>query len=163
MKKIKNWWNEYYPSVLSIILTLLLGFFIWANNLNISDFNEVKSVFEGTLTFTSIILGFIGVLITFVVSLKSESERVLYFFDHIDQSFFVRIVKYQILSGLLLSVLSISMFIIVNYEFANIVFIFWFYPLIYFSCSTYRLLSCLIDLMLRSDPKKPKVSNPIKK
>lgn len=117
----------------------------------------MSGALDAVMTFTSIVLGFVGVLLTTIVGIKKESKIVKYFFDNADKKDFSRVVKREICAGLCTAILSIAMYFPAEisslFEEKTIVvlFLLWLVMLFYFSFSTYRLMSLLLSMLFSAE------------
>lgn len=122
--------------------------YFWSSD----NFCDALGIF---VTFISITLSFFGILIPILVSGKSTSETIKFFFEAVDKKYFLGRIKAMMISGFIsVFLLGLLFFYDIFHELTNIVLIsamIWF--LLYFVTSSYRLISLLL-LMFLTEKKK---------
>lgn len=123
--------------------------------------NNMSNALNAVMTFTSIVLGFVGLLLTTIVGIKRESKIIKYFFDNADKKDFTSVVKKEVCSGLGTAVCTIALYFPKEFcslfggEIVAALFYFWITLLLYFLFSTYRLMSLLLNMLFSSEEGKP--------
>lgn len=116
--------------------------------------DRLPDALTGILTFTTLILGFIGVLLPAIMGMKKESDLVGKFFRRVSPKRFSAFVRNNILAGLLLTMCVVVMFFakdLLENEFSKTaMFISWatvFFS-IYFIVTTFCVLNLLLRLLV---------------
>lgn len=150
----KNW-LEWVKLIVCFALTLVLHF-VDGNKVMmlIAKSDQLSDALTGILTFTTLILGFIGVLLPAIMGMKKESDLIGKFFRRVTPKRFSAFVRNNILAGLLLTMCVVVMFFakdLLENEFAKIaMFISWatvFFS-IYFIVTTFCVLNILLRLLV---------------
>ena len=155
-ERMLDWWRGVYsiviPTVISgiyFILSILIFLrkiewrYLW-ESVNYSDSLSVL------VTFISIILSFFGILIPLLISGKSTSETIKYFFSVVDKKYFLNRIKIMIISGFLtILLLALLYFNDLYYDMVNLILstgMLW--VLLYFVASAYRLICIMLMMFL---------------
>ena len=145
-----------YPLLLSIVATTAFAWTFIRQKFTILTMHNLPDALGAIITFTSIILGFVGVLLTSIVSIKKESEFVQYFFDNADKKYFCSVVSGNIFSGALLALVSVFMYFAESSNLIGLSLQFaWIFLIFYFVLTTFRLMRWLLTLLCCSNDKKP--------
>lgn len=112
---MKDKLHEHIPSLLKLIGCFgVTGILYWVDGnhvmLLLLSSKQLSEALTGILTFTSLILGFIGVLLPTIMGMKKESELIEKFFKQVSPTRFSMFVRSNILSGLLLTICTVMMF-----------------------------------------------------
>lgn len=119
--------------------------------------DRLPDAMTGVITFTTLILGFIGVLLPAIMGMKKESELVEKFFKHISQKQFSGFIRSNIISGLWLTVITVIMFFandLFENGFAKIAMTVGWATLfcsIYFVMTTFSVLNLLLRLLIEDN------------
>lgn len=160
-------YEKYGPILFSIMITFLF-FIIVPNKINIpKNFdNFVTSV----ITFVSIILGFLGVTLTILLSIRN-SELIEFIFQTVSRE---RLKKYfikPIIWGFFTIVITISLYffdiykdyvLIKNFSIGKCVLTLWFFLITYFIFSSYRIID-IVMLIVFKNPNETEKRSPIEK
>lgn len=153
----KELWYHFYVLILSLAITFVLSYAL--NSFGILKIAYSKSLpcaLDAIMTFTSIMLGFMGVLLTTFVGMKGESEVIKFFLSSVNKKYFLGVVKKEIISGLSTAFITISLYFLPDFahifkaKILKIFFALWMFLLIYFLLSTYRLMSLFLRMILGS-------------
>ncbi len=149
--------EKFYPFIISILISIACG--IVFRNIKIED--DVNSILSAILNFAAIIIGFLGVLISIlfgsqindIVVFVMDDERYKkmlkrYFFNAIRSGFmlilFTIIIFFRsTLDSVMLNVVK-EMHFILKYG--------WLFFLVYFSLSSYRVISVVMKIAFRNNP-----------
>ena len=145
---LKDLWHNWSVPILSLAGTSL-SLFILKNNgiLKIAYSKSMSSALDAVMTFTSIILGFMGVLLTTFASMKGKSSIIQFFLASVNKRYFLKVVSKEISSGLGVALLTISLYfpselvLIFNKNVIVCLFTIWLFLILFFLFSTYRLLN----------------------
>lgn len=146
---------EWVKLIVCLALTLILHF-IDGNKIMmlIATSDQLSDALTGILTFTTLILGFIGVLLPAIMGMKKESDLVGKFFRRVSPKRFSAFVRNNILAGLLLTMCVVVMFfakdLLENQFSKTAMFISWatvFFS-IYFIVTTFCVLNLLLRLLV---------------
>lgn len=117
-------------AISSCIISLYFGFSIC-----IFESKNVSKIFELTVTFVSILLGFLGVLLSVVLSSIKEKNIIQYFFKTVDRKAFQSKLLGNVVLGIVLII--VSLLLIVHDKFdvlvLDILWVIWIFLLILFS------------------------------
>jgi hypothetical protein len=164
-------WERLYP----LILSGIIGSIILLNGLK-PNLQGFEKVLDGIITFSSIVVGFLGALLAVILSL-SNTEVVKYVYSYTrDRTIsknkkivFLSYCRQAIYFGFLCVLLSISMYLIkdkkVLTEFQELAFYSWVYiSLIFIGCSV-RIINLLMLILSKASKEqiKSNESNNLKK
>lgn len=146
---------EWVKVIVCLMFTLLLH---WLDGnkfmMLVATSDRLPDALTGILTFTTLILGFIGVLLPAIMGMKKESDLVGKFFRRVSPKRFSSFVRNNILAGLLLTICVVVMFFAGDFldnDFTRIaMFISWttlFFG-IYFVITTFCVLNLLLRLLV---------------
>ncbi len=116
--------------------------------------NNLSDALTGILTFTTLILGFVNVLLPAIISMKKESNLIAKFLRRISTKCFSDFIRNNILAGLCLTICTVIMFFINDFQKNNFekititvswtALFFW----IYFIVTTFDVLNLLLRLLI---------------
>lgn len=151
---ILRFWYQHYAIILAAMITyLLLAALKKDGSISIVSSANMPNALDAVMTFTSIVLGFVGVLVATIAGLKKETKIIQYFLEHVDKKYFLNVVKKEICSGLSTALITIMLYFpeelaaIFDLEVIRILFALWLFLLLYFLFSTYRLMSLLLRMI----------------
>ena len=154
----RSWIIEnFYPLVISIIISVACS--VVFRNIKIED--DVNSILSAVLNFTAIIIGFLGVVISILFGSPVNSIVVLVMGDSRYKKLLKRYFFSAIISGFILILFTIIIFFRVTIDamFENVInlilFILkfgWLFFLVYFSLSSYRVISVIMKIAFRDNP-----------
>ena len=174
MRKLREIWYTVYPTLLSLCLAGVCFYALSPSEvISLLKAPNASDAFGAVITFASIIIGFVGVLLTAIVSIKRESELIQYFLAKADKKAFSRLISRNILSGIAVALVSAILFFSdelcviltgrgLTLYIMSVVFCGWIFLLAYFVLSTYKLMQVLLTMLIRSDEKKWNVEDPNK-
>ena len=134
-------------TVITVIFIVLL-FFLNVDYKSSNTMDNFVNALDTTVVFVSIVIGFVGVLLASLLEVKDKSNIIKRFFRLIDENTFSKAVKSEIISGIACSLISILSYMLIYTEAICFVFLIWIWIVIYFSISTYNLISNLLKLLL---------------
>lgn len=152
VEKLKQMFFNWVSLIGAIVFTAL--YFSLGFSHTIFCSRNLSSTLTAVITFVSIALSFIGLLLTTVVGIKRESSVARYFFDTVDKKAFVRVINKNAFTGVASALISIVLFFsdktgaMANALVGGI----WVFFLVYFILSTFRLLNLLVTLLVRENP-----------
>lgn len=154
--------NEYAMEIVKFIACVIIAAIIlWVdkNRLMLLAIQSchLSDALSGILTFATLMIGFLGVLLPAVMSTRQDSKLVEKFFSSVPSKRFSLFIRNNILSGLFLNVCSIAMFFSIDLlenGFENIAL--WIgrlttFGIIYFSFTTFCVLNLLLKLLIEED------------
>lgn len=154
--------NEYAMEIVKFIACVIIAAFIlWVdkNRLMLLAIQSchLSDALSGILTFATLMIGFLGVLLPAVMSTRQDSKLVEKFFSSVPSKRFSLFIRNNILSGLFLNICSIAMFFSIDLlenGFENIAL--WIgrlttFGIIYFSVTTFCVLNLLLRLLIEED------------
>lgn len=142
---------ERHTKITALIIDFIFVALLWYLKVDFSSQNTVEAITNAlntTVVFVSIVIGFVGVLLTSLLDLKNKSDVIRKFFRLIKEDVFARAVKAEIISGITCSLFSIFSYIMLNTYIMCVVFAIWIWIVVYFSLSTFNLISNLLRLLL---------------
>ena len=111
MRKLREIWYLVYPTLLSLCLAGACFCALSPSEVeSLLNSPNASDAFGAVITFASIIIGFVGVLLTAIVSIKRESELIQYFLAKADKKAFSRLISRNILSGIGVALISAVLF-----------------------------------------------------
>ena len=151
--------NERVPELLKLFMCLGITLCLrWKGGdqmmMLVAKSEQLPDALTGILTFSSLILGFIGVLLPAIMGMKKESDLVESFFKRVPPKRFSMFVRSNILSGLLLTICAVTMFFvkdIMDNNFKQVAMLAGWATLffsIYFTVTTFCVLNLLLRLLL---------------
>ena len=156
-------WERVYPHVISFVLIMLL----FKLSFNPLESTGLDSLVEGIVTLDSIIIGFMGAIISVILSMKNDSKLVKYVFEKDTDGLFKRYLLETIAYGLIdvcISLLCYIRDIITNKYIIKIFPYILIYAFFLFVFSTYRSMSCMLKLIFSDDTKiDEEISNKLDK
>lgn len=146
---------ELLKVIVCLVLTLVLRL-VDGNKIMmlVTASDQLSDALTGILTFTTLILGFIGVLLPAIMGMKKESDLVGKFFRRVSPKRFSSFVRNNIIAGLLLTICVVVMFFVkdlLENEFTKTaMFISWatLFLIIYFVFTTFCVLNLLLRLLI---------------
>lgn len=154
--KVLNVWRNIYCWIIptSICLIYAVIYLLIKMRLldwyNLFDSSNVNNVLEAIVTFISIVISILGVLLPLIISTKDSSEMIKWFFSVIDKQYFITSVRRIFLSGLLAVFVSCVLFFhdifYENFNFLLSLTLIWL--VLYFLTSSYRFISIFLRLLI---------------
>lgn len=147
----KLWWEECHPLLIALIITVLLVVFArWCDIYFSCNIKNYEKILDASITFSSIVVGFVGVLLGILISIK-ETKIVQTLFTKIRKQLLVRYFKESIFSGIAVIVTSSSLYLIQNEIWSKLIFYIWIFTLIYFMLSSYRIIDILFMIIFQDN------------
>lgn len=149
MKKAKYYAERIFPYMLSLFVVI----FMYCTKLNLIDSKNIDAALDGVNTMAALIIGFLGAILPVILGMKNESKFVKYVFERDEKKLFLKYIKTTILFGLLLVVMTISMYFrdIIDVGIIEKLFYLWSYLVVLFLACTYRSLSNMLNLIFSND------------
>jgi hypothetical protein len=144
MSKEKNSLNYIIiVTIISILVTIVLGIFIFCRNINLSKIQNINSVFQTVTTAVSIIIGFSSSFCGILVSLRESRIVKEIKKDQSKKSDLQSTLISSTLVAFVTLVMSINLMIFIQYNnaFIKVLFLFWF-------CGSIILLALLIKMII---------------
>ena len=150
IENLKYRWFDIYPWIFSVIGTFLVMKFEKIYGVNIGTSEGFSDLLAMVVTFVSVVIGLLGVLLTCLISIRDTSKLVKFFFEKSKKNKFQNGIKQCILSGLLLVMATCALFIWDLFPgklFALIKYS-WVFLFVLFTSLIYRFISILISLVI---------------
>lgn len=145
IKKILQKWRRAYVYFLPSLLILPYIYF----KIDILQSTNFDGVLESIITFVSITMGLFGVLIANIIGTKERSKMLIYFFETANQKVFVNSLKYNIMVGLLVILISsILLMKDILGAYSSIIVRVWIWVLLSYILSTYRFMGIMLSLLI---------------
>ena len=149
IKDLRYYAERMAPYVISFVAPVIL----WRYDINYIENGNFNDAIDGVNTVAALIIGFLGAMLPVILGMKNESKFVQYVFEKDKNKLFLKNIKSNLLTGLLLVALSISLYFRDDFE-KNLkarAFYVWVYMcFLFFSC-TYRSLSNMLELVFSDD------------
>lgn len=141
-------WEKYHPTFISALMAIIIWF--W----NPSVLAKFEKVLDGTITFSSIITGFLASMLAILVSIK-ESKIIKAIYRNFGKGngngnkLIQSYLNSVIMAGLVTVIVSASLYVII-YDlkdallFKRISLVFWCSLVTYFLLSTYRVIRIIL-------------------
>lgn len=147
-------WRSWYVYIMPTLALLLYAIFLSDYSSLILQSEYFNNVLGSIITFVSITISLFGVLITMLIGGKEKSPMICYFFDSIDGDAFSRCIKYNILSGLSVVLISTILYLTdVNPYFtaflSGLLYV-WFWLILSYMLSSYRFISIILSLLIKN-------------
>lgn len=150
-----------YPQIFSLIITIILFFILDYDLL----YKEYDNLLNGTITFASIVIGFLGALLGILLSIK-DAEIVQEVFSDTKKEYLVMYFKHSLITGTIFIILSCILYygehmtdtlIIKSISLDQILILSWFFIFTFFILSSYRIISIMMRIVFKSPQsgKKP--------
>lgn len=146
-----EWTKAFFCLGITLLLHRLDGNAVM---LLVATSEHLSDALTGILTFTTLILGFIGVLLPAIMGMKKESDLVGKFFRRVSAKRFSLFVRNNILAGLFLTVCAVAMFFVkdlLENKFTKMAMLISWATLffsIYFVLTTFYVLKLLLRLLI---------------
>lgn len=152
MGRIRGYYPIYF-GLICVVVCYYLGF-----NPKIKGFDNVLN---GTISFSSIVVGFIGALLAIILSI-SKSDVMIHLYSYIDpnnnkdgKAILFGYFKSAIVSGFVIVLLSMYMYIVIDMEKLSIlnkvISYVWVFNFVFFLLSTYRIISILMNTLFKHE------------
>lgn len=158
MKELVKYYTEkWYPLVISLIsvaMVILLNMFVGIDILSSKNFEKLINM---SIEIVTITIGFMGVLMPIILSMKNDSKLVKYLFEELDKEelfkkYLYRTIKVGILELLISGIYyikdsmnSVKLEYIIGYV--------WIFMFIYFLTTLARSMGHMINIIFISDSK----------
>lgn len=144
-------WEQVYPVIISVTLTITLcslGF--------TPTINGFEKVLDGTITFVSIVIGFLAALLAIILSI-SKSKVMKHLYEYVDaekgKNILFHFFQQSLIAGFLSVILSIWMYIIKNQNplqfYGKAVFFIWLVFALFFILAAYRIINLLMAALFK--------------
>ncbi len=166
--KLKVFWEKYNPIVLGVIGSIIVYKALINGELLVTSFNNILN---STITFSSIIVGFVGVLLAILFSIKNTDTIKLLFKhkakDRLKLYFLSTIVSGVILVMLSLIVFALNLDQILPIECNDvskevIVLLLWGFMFTHMLASGYRIINIVVYIIFSDSVNKNKEPDGIK-
>lgn len=148
VKKCVEIWTLNYQIIIPVFITGICGYVCWKYNIHFWESKYYGDMLTAVITFLSIVISVFGILIPTVFS--NKNKMVSYFIKNIDSSYFIKSIKYAMISGISEIVLICVLYTydILPIKCYILVCIISLFGLIYFLCGAYKYISLLLRLVL---------------
>lgn len=151
MKRVKkemrvSFFDRNYPLALFLFALVATYFITKRHTIELAE--TFVNVLNSTITWTSVLLGFLGVLLGILFSLQN-TEMVQILFKHATRNTLKRYFCEGLLSGIFLVLISMVLFIIEHHA----LFSLWVGTVLYSLASAYRIISLMMQILF-----SPKIS-----
>ncbi|WP_338473337.1 hypothetical protein R4Z10_21580 (plasmid) [Niallia sp. XMNu-256] len=137
-------WESCYPYVFAIIFGVMVYFFGW----EISDVNKFDLILNATVTLSSIIIAFLGTMISILLTLTNAKvmQRIR---DNGAHNTLTAYISQAIVAGLILVIYSMTLFMFMDYEgkYANILLIAFVLLITFLFFSSYRIMYVISNIL----------------
>jgi hypothetical protein len=141
-----QWWERFYPLIISLLSVGLSITF----KLKI-DIPGFEKVLDGIITFTSIVIGFLGALLAIILSI-SKSKVMQHLYKHVNESngknLLYSYFNQTIIAGFVTVILSIFLYILKEIKdikcYGEYALYIWVFFSVFFILSSYRIVSVLM-------------------
>lgn len=142
-------WERYNPPIMGIIAIIL------ALILKVSpSIKGFEKVLDGVITFSSIVIGFLGALLAIILSI-SKSKVMKHLYNHVDvangKNLLFRYFKEAIIVGFLVVITSIFMYIFSKMKpitlYGQLTFISWIFLTTFFIAASFRIINILMKAL----------------
>lgn len=143
-------YEKIYPLCLSI-LSFFISILLIPQGVKVPV--NFDNILTAAITFISILLGFLSVALSILLSIK-DSEIIRFIFKYVEREKLKRYFQLPIIVGFLYTILTISLYFYGKYELlriGKIVLCVWISIGIYFLSSSYRVIDIVLSIIFK-DP-----------
>ncbi|MEK8129482.1 hypothetical protein WMW72_16370 [Paenibacillus filicis] len=153
-RSFESFFDNYYPVIFST--AIMVG--LWYVGFDVSA-NNVEKVLDASINFSSILIGFIGVMLGLLISIK-DAAIVTLIFSSVQKDTIFKHLKYSIYTGFLtvLSVAALYVHIKNITLTSHILFELWLFFALNLIISSYRIIDLLMYILSN---KKIKIERPV--
>lgn len=118
--------------------------------------NHLSDALTGILTFSTLMVGFLGVLLPAVISTRKDSTIIKRFLDTVPPKRFSAFIRNNIVAGLFLNICAIAMFfcndLLTNEKIRTALAMGWItiFCIVYFIVTTFCVLNILLRLLIEN-------------
>ncbi|WP_316568854.1 hypothetical protein [Neobacillus sp. YIM B06451] len=147
MDKLGRWFHSFYPYLISLLVTYSL--FRYYIDYRMPNFDKVL---DGSITFSSIVVGFLGALLAILLSIK-DSAIVQLIFNTKEKLTLKRYFHETFLIGFLVVIFSSIMHVLRGYDEKYVVILFyvWSFTTVSFIPLTYRIVGILMAVFFKAN------------
>lgn len=148
-------WEKNYPLILSLVITFF--FYVLGFSPKIPGYEKVL---DGIISFSSIVLGFLGALLAIILSI-SKSNVVKHLYNYVGKSggdgknILFGYFQQSLITGFIVVMLSICMYVVSNIKnltiFYKIMSLGWVLITLFFILSSYRIISILMYTLFKHE------------
>lgn len=150
MDRILGFLERFCPSIISIVFTSLIVMNVELTNLP----PKFDNILNGVITFSSILIGFIGVLISILLTIK-DSNLIRELFKKVQGKILKKYFKFSLISGFLVVLFSLILYFnnrpifIYKEKQIDISIILWTLFLSYFAMSSLRIIDIMMHIIFK--------------
>ncbi|WP_260286746.1 hypothetical protein [Peribacillus aracenensis] len=146
MIKFISWFYPLFISIIVVVISIRFDF-----SYTVENFDKVL---DGTITFSSIVVGFLGALLGILVSIK-DSAIVKSIFDSKEKHTLKRYFNETFIMGFLVVILSCAMHVLRVYPSitTKVIFYIWLGLTCWFIPSTHRIVNILMSVFFKTNSK----------
>lgn len=152
-------WRKWYCFLLPVVTVIIYLFGYFRCDFKIWESENFPDSLTSMVTFASIIISFLGVLLTLLISAKEKSRLVNYFLASANMDYFISSIKKLVANGLLTVILAMILFLKdkMTEMVILVCFCYGIYSLMRFAALTYRFTNILLRLLIKDvqSPGKP--------
>lgn len=166
----KGFFDDWYPLILGMCIGVVFAVLRITGIVNFYVMDDFNDLLSAVVSFVSILIGLISLLITTVLVNEKNSTIVDSFLDIVGRNRFYKATRANIVSGILTAFFSVLLYFKQMFHPAinNIFFIFWIVSLMSFFFFTIKFTDLLLQLLIikpektgklsKTTPKKPSLS-----
>lgn len=150
IEKIGKLIHILYPLLIGLIILISVVYF----DIDYS-INKYEKVLDSTITFSSIVIGFLAALLGILVSIK-DSDIVKTIFDSVEKGTLKYFFYETFFLGFSVVISSGSMYVLTGYQFQVTLYFFyvWVFLTFTFFLSTFRIVTLLLSILFRTNNAK---------
>lgn len=133
------------PYIISLIFLVIAFLLDWTYK-----FNNYEKLLDSIITFSSIILGFIGVLLGILITIK-DTKIMKGIYENNYQNSLKNYFYESIFFGFIVVVISTVMYLSIDYQYKIFVFYIWLFVISMFLLSSFRLITTLMEILFKSN------------
>lgn len=146
-----NWANgRFLEGTYPLFAGGMAGFFAFLvlRRCSFHDSDSFQHVLEAAVTFSSIVVGFLGALLAILMSIR-DSEIVGFMYKHVDKAVLRGYFKSAILAGIATVVFSSALYILPSGLMGDLASICWASVVGYFILASYRIIDILLEVIFK--------------
>jgi hypothetical protein len=121
---------------------------------NLINHNNFNKLLDGTVVFSSVIIGFLGVVLAILLSIRND-EIVKYIFNRKERTLLLEYFNHALISGFATIVITISLYFqnsiyrlqIGHFYIGNVPFYLWVFIIVFFIVSAARIIMIIMDIV----------------
>lgn len=140
--------EKYYPLVSGLLIGLVIA--VLLRKLEIDHLIDAKfdNVLNGAITFSSIVVGFLGVLLSIIATIR-DTDIMKHLYENVAEDLLKSYFKGTVIAGFLVVVVSISLYFVK----LSWLIIIWSFLFGFFILSSYRIIDLLLKIIFKTNNK----------